>query len=354
MIRNFLRFLSTPLGMVSVVILMMGASIGFYNGVMRQNPGPVTAVHPKNEPLSGYASHSEFEQECSYCHAPIHCITEDRCQSCHIEIAEQRVEAIGLHGLLPGTTQCQTCHKDHEGRDVNITTFAFNNVDHTQLASFSLANHQQDYQGDGMTCESCHQFGRFGAESLDCTTCHNQNDTQFMADHISQYGNDCIGCHDGHDRLANFDHNQAFILDGQHTDTACESCHIDQLFAGTPTTCAGCHQQPAVHDDSFGQDCIRCHTTTAWLPAGLRIHTFPLDHGAEEAQECQSCHENEYTAYPCATCHEAADMEAAHIEQADTGFEDCLACHPTGQIEGMNEIQVNASGTTHTIAILGR
>lgn len=354
MIRNLLRFLSTPLGMIITVIFMMGAGTWFYHGVMQKNPGLVTAVHPKNEPLGGYASHSEFEQECSYCHAPVHCITDNRCQSCHIEIAQQRAEAVGLHGLLPGTSQCQTCHSDHDGRDVNITTFAFANIDHTQLASFSLANHQLDYEGSDMSCESCHQLGRFGTESLDCATCHQQNAPVYMADHTDQYGSDCLSCHDGHDRLANFDHNQVFPLDGQHADTACESCHIDHLFAGTSTTCAGCHQQPAEQEMSFGQACDRCHTTTTWLPAELRLHTFPLDHGADTVQTCDTCHKNRYTAYPCAACHEAADMETAHVEQAEDGFEDCLACHPTGQIEEMNEIRVNASGTISTNVMWGR
>lgn len=354
MIHNLLRCISTPLGIVTILIMTIGTAFGFYNEIMHKSPGPVTAVHSKNEPLGGYASHAEFEQECSHCHAPIHCVTDNRCQSCHVEIAEQRIEAIGLHGLLPGTSKCQSCHSDHEGRDAHITTFAFNNVDHTQLAAFSLENHQTDYNGTGMTCESCHQLGRFGTESLDCATCHNQHDAPFMIDHISQYGNDCAGCHDGHDRLANFDHNQMFLLDGQHANIACETCHINQLFAGTPTRCAGCHQQPAVHDDSFGQECIRCHTTTGWLPAELQIHMFPLDHGAEEPQECQTCHENRYTAYPCATCHEYAETEAIHIDLDITTLENCLDCHPTGQIENTNEIQVNAPGTTHTISILGR
>lgn len=355
MIRNLLHVLSKPLGMVSALVIMMGFSMTFYHGVMHQSPGPVTAVHPKNEPLGGYASHSEFEQECSHCHAPVHCITDNRCQSCHIEIAEQRTETIGLHGLLPGTSQCQNCHTDHEGRDVNITTFAFNNIDHAELASFSLANHAVDYEGSAMNCESCHQFGRFGAESLDCATCHRQNEPLFITDHTTQYGNDCVSCHDGHDRLANFDHNQVFPLDGQHAAAACESCHIDQVFAGTPAACDSCHEQPAVHADSFGQECIRCHATTAWLPAGLRIHTFPLDHGAEGQQECQTCHENRYTEYPCYACHDAAETEAAHVERDVTAYENCLDCHPTGQIiDETNEIQVQDSGTTNVIATIGR
>jgi hypothetical protein len=354
MLRNLYRFISTPVGMMSALVIIAGSTFGFYEGVMHKNPGPLTAVNLHDEPLGGYASHSEFEQECSHCHAPVHCITENRCQSCHMEIAQQRTEAIGLHGLLPGTSECQSCHVEHQGRDAHITTFAFNNVDHAELAAFSLENHQFDYAGGEMNCESCHQLGRFGAESLDCATCHTQNDAQFMSDHTTQYGSDCVSCHDGHDRLANFDHNQIFPLDGQHTNAACESCHINQLFAGTPTSCAGCHEQPSVHDDSFGKECIRCHTTDAWQPAGLRIHPFPLDHGAETQQECQTCHENRYTTYPCYACHDVLETEAAHSERDVVAFENCLDCHPTGQVEEAHEIQVQDSGSTTIIANLGR
>ncbi|MBE2221819.1 MAG: cytochrome c3 family protein [Anaerolineae bacterium] len=354
MIRNLFRFFTKPVGMMSALVIMTGFTLSFYNGVMHKSPGPLTAVQAHNEPLGGYASHSEFEQECSHCHAPIHCITDNRCQSCHMEIAEQRTEATGLHGLLPGTSRCQSCHVDHKGRETIITTFAFNNVDHTQLAAFSLENHKTDYTGSDMNCTSCHQLGRFGAESLDCVTCHTQNDARFMTDHTTQYGSDCAGCHDGHDRLANFDHNQVFPLDGQHRDVACESCHIDKQFAGTPTTCAGCHEQPDVHDSSFGQECIRCHTTAGWLPAELRIHPFPLDHGAEEEQPCQTCHENRYTEYPCYTCHDAAETEVVHEEQNVTAFENCLECHPLGQVEDANDIQVKDLGTTGVVAKINR
>lgn len=354
MIRNFFRFLTTPIGLIIGVILIAGGSFGFYEGVMHKNPGPLTAVHPKNEPLGGFASHSEFEQECSHCHAPIHCVTDNRCQSCHMEIAEQRTEAIGLHGLLPGTSQCQSCHSEHEGRDALITTFAFNNIDHNELSAFSLENHRVDFDGESMNCESCHHLGRFGAESLDCTSCHSQDSPTFTAEHATQFGSDCISCHDGHDRLANFDHNQLFLLDGSHSDTACEACHIDQIFAGTPTTCSGCHEQPVVHENGFGQDCIRCHTTSGWLPAELRIHTFPLDHGDEGQQECQTCHENRYTEYPCYTCHNAAEMESVHTERDVIAIENCLECHPTGLIENPNEIKVMGSNSLEIIANLGR
>jgi hypothetical protein len=334
MLRKQIQLLFSPLGILAALLLTSGLAVGVYKVAAYRNPGPLTAVHSQNEPLGGYAAHAEFEQECQHCHAPVHCITEDRCQSCHIEIAEQRTEAIGLHGILPGTSDCQSCHKEHQGRDAQITIFAFNNVDHEALAGFSLVNHKSNYEGEPMDCHSCHQLGDFGAEALDCTNCHADEDAAFTSNHTTQYGSDCASCHDGHDRLANFDHNLFFPLDGQHTDTACESCHINQIYRGTPQVCAACHEQPDIHDQSFGEDCMRCHNSSAWAPAELRYHTFPLDHGADAQQECAACHTTTYTNYPCTLCHDATEMQGVHIEERTMAtYEDCLSCHPTGAIE---------------------
>lgn len=350
MLRKQIQLLFSPVGIMAALLFSSSLAIGVYKMAAYKNPGPLTAVHAHNEPLGGYAAHAEFEQECTHCHAPIHCITADRCQSCHIEIAEQRTEAIGLHGLLPGTSECQSCHIEHQGREAQITVFTINNIDHNALTGFSLANHQTDYDGQPLDCQSCHQFGRFGAESIDCLTCHIDHNAPFIAEHETQYGANCTGCHDGHDRLANFDHNQIFPLDGAHSDTPCEACHVEQVFAGTPQDCIACHNQPDLHDKTFGQDCMRCHTTASWSPAELRYHLFPLDHGTDGQQECQVCHTDTYTNYPCTLCHEQAETRAAHTEaQTLDTYENCLDCHPTGQINEANDIQVSKYGITGAV-----
>ncbi len=42
----------------------------------------------------------------------------------------------------------------------------------------------------------------------------------------------------------NFDHlTTGFELTGAHRLQACESCHVDAVFAGTPRVCAACHAQ---------------------------------------------------------------------------------------------------------------
>ncbi len=350
MLRKLFFSFSSPLRILVAIMVAAGFTAVVYETAVHRSPGPLTAVHSQDKPLGGYAAHSEFEQECGHCHAPIHCITEDRCQSCHIEIAEQRVEAVGLHGLLPGTSQCQSCHIEHQGREAQITVFAFDNVDHLSFANFSLANHQFNFDGSAMDCQSCHQLGDFGAAALDCINCHSDANELFTNNHISLYGQDCLSCHDGHDRLANFDHEQVFKLEGAHANTPCESCHVDQIYAGTPQQCANCHDRPDIHDISFGNDCMRCHNATAWIPAELRYHTFPLSHGSETQQECQICHLNSYTEYPCDICHEVGETRAKHNEpQNIESYENCLRCHPTGQVEEANETQVNNKGSIEVL-----
>jgi hypothetical protein len=91
-----------------------------------------------------------------------------------------------------------------------------------------------------------------------------------------------------------FDHfTTAFRLDGAHQFAACESCHVDGQFAGTPVECAGCHTQgsrvqatakPAQHHLATAQ-CDSCHRTAAWVPVARVDHLEVL--GA-----CQSCHDN--------------------------------------------------------------
>lgn len=327
---------------VGVALLMITAlTVGGYLTTLHDNMGPLTALHPNNQMLGGYSSHAEFEQDCTHCHGPIHCIISESCQDCHIDVATERAEAIGLHGLLPGTGSCQSCHTEHRGRDAQITVFAFNNIDHTLLASYSLDTHQTDYAGRPLTCESCHRLGQFGPENLDCATCHINHAPDYMAEHDALYGPDCLACHNGHDQLANFDHNQSYILTGAHNNAACEACHIDQLYAGTPQACEACHEEPDLHAGQFGLDCGRCHSDTAWSPAELTQHNFPLDHGSDGRQPCESCHVNSYAEYPCEICHDYAEMQTAHTDTGDVALNNCLYCHPTGLVQPTGVISSN-------------
>jgi hypothetical protein len=329
-------FFSTAGCGTTLLLALVLAAILYFRGGGPFSPGPLTAAQPRSQPLAGFVSHAEFEQECSQCHVPWRGITAERCQNCHEDVGQQRASGTGLHGLLPDNGRCESCHTDHQGREANITALALVGFDHERLTQFSLARHQQDYDGTPLECGDCHVNG-FAPEQIDCVGCHRNADAAFMAEHTEQFGSSCLECHDGRDRMANFDHDQVFPLDGAHATVECQGCHVERVFEGTPRECVACHQEPAVHAGLFGLDCVRCHTTTAWTPAQLTQHTFPLDHGGEGQIACESCHQQSYTVYTCDDCHEPAEMREEHADEGIFEIEDCAECHPTGDKDEAEE-----------------
>jgi hypothetical protein len=323
------------------IIILLSVGIFFGEGILAHihtyaTPGPLSAARAaaEDEPISDYSSHADFEQECGHCHAPLHCITDTRCQDCHKSIAEQRITGQGLHSHFPGVEECEVCHVEHQGREASITEFAIQNLDHELLSGYSLAKHGLDFDGSPMNCGSCHSQDSFVSESLDCITCHVKQDHDYMAEHIELYQTDCVPCHDGTDSMAEFQHDDAFVLDGEHEDTDCLTCHIDHVFAGTPNECIGCHEEPQVHVGIFGFKCERCHNNSAWLPAQLTLHTFLIDHGVDTLTDritCETCHMDTYTEYPCYSCHDRQEMEDYHLEIDIEAKENCVDCHPTGR-----------------------
>jgi hypothetical protein len=331
-----------PLKWIAAISIILILSIGilFGEGLFGHlhkytTPGPLSAAKAaESEPIDGYSSHADFEQECGHCHAPLHCVTDTRCQDCHMEIAEQRLTATGLHSHFPGVEQCQICHVEHQGRDASITEFAFQNIDHEMLSGFSLAKHGLDYEGVPMNCTSCHSQKSYAKETLDCLTCHVNENHDYMVEHLERYPIDCVPCHDGADRMTDYQHNLDYPLEGAHSNVDCLACHIDKVYAGTPSECADCHEEPEIHVGIFGLKCERCHVTAAWLPAQLTAHTFLVDHGVDNASSdmnCETCHIDTYTEYPCYSCHDRQEMEDYHNEIEITANENCVDCHPTGR-----------------------
>jgi hypothetical protein len=288
------------------------------------------------DPGANVCGHADFEEECLLCHVPVHCLSANRCQACHKEIAKERTEASGLHGKLPGTNQCQNCHTEHQGRDAVITDVAFQNIDHAALTGFSLEHHQHETAETAMTCQSCHPQGEFAAAAVPCRECHADADAAFMDAHEREFGQRCLDCHDGTGRMRDFQHDAVFPLEGVHAEHDCIACHADQRYVKTARNCIDCHEEPPVHAGAFGQACHRCHTTNGWGNAQLREHIFPLDHGAETASACEVCHEETYTRYTCYGCHDAHTPTLAQARHPDTPLSDlatCADCHPTGEVE---------------------
>jgi hypothetical protein len=155
-----------------------------------------------------------------------------------------------------------------------------------------------------------------------------------MTGHRELFGEACLECHDGVDRLSGFDHQAIFPLSGAHAEIQCSDCHQDKSFRGTPAQCVSCHAEPEIHAGFFGSQCQYCHTDGAWLPALLQTHSFPLTHGEGGEVACTVCHTQTYAEYTCYGCHEHQPDEILE-EHSEEGIaaEDlpaCATCHPDG------------------------
>jgi hypothetical protein len=264
---------------------------------------------------------------------------ETQCTACHTDGRYKGIPAAcvdcheepGRHaGLF--SVECASCHNPESWSPALLDEKQF---DHANQAGFSLARHQTDYADAPITCTTCHPDTLNKFEITICLDCHTRQDQTFMDAHVSQFGAVCLDCHDGVDRMSDFDHNQVFALDGRHAEIECVSCHADNLWRGLSRECVSCHAEPEIHAGFFGLQCGLCHTTTAWSPAQLQSHSFPLDHGGEGEVACQTCHPNVYSEYTCYGCHEhqPEEIEKKHLEEGISREElpKCIVCHPSGR-----------------------
>ena len=249
------------------------------------------------------------------------------------ECAECHAEPLAHQGIFDN--KCQACHTEDGWLPANLQGALF---EHAGSTGFSLGRHRTGFDGQALTCSSCHASRLSEVDRQACTDCHSAGDdarAAYMRAHVDQYGNTCLDCHDGVDRMTNFDHAQVFPLDGAHGEIECTSCHRDRVYHGTPTACVECHAEPSIHAGVFGVSCQDCHTTQAWAPARLVVHRFPLDHGNQGEVACTTCHVSTYITYTCYGCHEhqPAPIQAKHNEEniAQEKLTDCAACHPEGK-----------------------
>lgn len=280
---------------------------------------------------------SEFQLEGS--HEEIDCVDCHRggqfqdlpgeCVACHGEPAVHQ-------GVF--SVECADCHDPGSWKPALFEDQLF---DHDTDTGFNLGWHQQDYSGEPITCASCHVNGVDEFQPTSCTDCHSLSEQEFIAQHQAQLGENCLECHDGVDRMRDFDHQNVFQLDGRHVELDCLSCHVNQRYQNTPTECKDCHPEPEIHLGFFGDKCEYCHSSISWYPALLIDHQFPIDHGDEGSQECQVCHVATYSEYTCYECHEhqVEEIRDKHEELDLSAIQlaDCTACHLDGLVHEGSE-----------------
>jgi predicted CXXCH cytochrome family protein len=256
-----------------------------------------------------------------------------------------------LNGVLAGTPMdCEACHWVRRQDDQYKLNFGIHCADcHTpfdwkKLKANSWEHGQATgFQLDGvhktMDCTSCHQGNVFKGQIRECYSCHRE-EYERAPNHVkANYSTDCRGCHFSMMTWTGgrTDHS-SFLLRGRHTAAACADCHINNVYAGTPRECVGCHlaDYNATRDPNhklagFSTDCVSCHGSSAqtWNNAAVSHDQYWLLQGAHKNLDCSKCHSAGYDLpRDCYGCHRGDYEKTTNPNHRQSGYSTfCDNCH---------------------------
>jgi hypothetical protein len=264
---------------------------------------------------------------CESCHRQgVYKGTPTRCFDCHWTRRQDDRYRLQLGA------QCEQCHRPASWKTVQW--------DHGAMTGMSLGvAHRQ------LTCQSCHGSTGFRAAQMTCVSCHLKDyQATRQPNHLtSGFPTTCDACHRASDPTffgANFIHASVFPLVGVHAQQACSTCHATS-YAGTPTTCVGCHlnaynrtTSPSHAAAGFPTTCESCHrnTDTSWQQ-GTFNHRFPITSGPHRVS-CTSCHTGgTFQTFSCVSCHQRAETDGHHRSVPGYRYDSlaCYSCHPNGR-----------------------
>lgn len=293
--------------------------------------------------LSKAHSHLEGVSNCTQCHVLRVKETSSKCLTCHKEIKKLIDQKKGYHASKEvNGKKCASCHNEHMGLDYNISPIDTGNFNH-ELTGFKLEGKHAEVK-----CMDCHKptyihtklsqkkgSSFLGLETR-CLACHDDF-------HQGTLDKDCLKCHNqtGFSPAPKFNHAETdFKLVGAHQSVDCEKCHPITSRNGTKfqqftdilhKTCTHCHED--IHNNKFGQDCLRCHTQNSFKTIKNRSafdHSqtnFPLK-GQHASLNCQQCHKEKLTDplahNHCYNCH--TDYHNGEFTR-NGQQKDCNACH---------------------------
>lgn len=278
---------------------------------------------------------------CIDCHAAGFEGTPSECVACHNDEFNQAANP--SHTALGLSTDCMACHTTEPGWSpanfANHNDYYALNGAHAAISSQCVSCHNGDYNNTPNTCAGCH------LDDYTQTTDPSHSTLQFTTE--------CTTCHTENSWApATFpNHNDYYALNGAHAVIAneCAQCHVGG-YNNTPNTCAGCHiedynatTEPSHAATGFGTDCASCHNETAWEPANFNhdAQYFPIYSGAHQGvwDQCTDCHTNpnDFSVFTCISCHTNPETDQEHNGVNGYAYNNslCLACHPTGNTEGV-------------------
>jgi hypothetical protein len=272
---------------------------------------PITCegCHAKDDNHDG-----RFGKACGACHTPDgwkpakfdHNLANFKLTGKHVGVA---CEKCHTNGKFKGTAStCASCHlKDdpHQGQ-LGTDCSLCHTPDGWKPSIFDHKNSTFPLTGAHLTveCQKCHTDKLFKGTPTLCGTCHAKDDN-----HNGRFGQDCGLCHSTTAwKPATFDHNlSAFKLTGAHASLACERCHKNGQFTGTPKYCNSCHADPAFHSGMFGFNCANCHNTRNWSANYTGPHPNFGDEGGigHGGASCRDCHTQTLHNATCTKCHDS-------------------------------------------------
>ncbi len=311
------------------------------------SPGDLSTYHEALEGLSN----------CTKCHEMGEGPTDGKCLECHKLVKRSLDEKRGYHVLEKKREekQCLVCHSEHAGRDFALITLpeTFTQETHGSIGYELVGKHRVT------KCRDCHNPANiqedlksyepsvdmirtyFGLDST-CLSCHRR-------EHRGQLPDRCSGCHtmERFKPAELFDHDKAkFLLTGKHKNVDCTKCHttlidpkskVKQTASYTKyvdikhSACTDCHKD--IHQDKFGQNCTKCHSTSGWLKVSAKNFdhnktNYPL-RGKHTLLVCEKCHKGGISKKKmkskfCTDCH--SDLHFGQFAQREDKGK-CESCH---------------------------
>ncbi len=270
---------------------------------------------------------------CASCHVNnVYRGTSRDCVGCHRSQYDRTTSP--NHAAAGFSTSCETCHS------ASASSFRGAGFNHNSVFNL-VGRHAQ------ASCSSCHVNNVYRGTSRDCVGCHrSQYDRTTAPNHAAAgFSTSCESCHSASASSfqgATFNHSSVFALAGRHASAACSSCHVNNVYRGTPRTCVGCHQSnydrttnPNHRSAGFPTSCESCHrfSDTSWSQ-GTFSHRFPITSGPHRTA-CTNCHttSGSYAVFNCLNCHNRSETDSHHRSISGYRYEsvECYGCHPNGR-----------------------
>jgi hypothetical protein len=311
---------SIPLFLTAAALSFLGlwaVSAGSQQQKLSGSPGPLSKAHSS---LEGAAN-------CQKCHEQGAKIDPGRCLSCHRPIAARIAAKKGVHRDVSG--DCEACHQEHQGVDVDLRPLDPKDFDHAAETGFPL---QGKHAAIAKDCSACHKVRSYLTNLPACSSCH--------ADpHGGAMTQPCATCHspEGWKSVSRAFHKAGiFPLEGRHLEVPCASCHLGSVYKGTPNRCYDCHwirRRDDLYETRLGSACEECHRPISWTAVSWdhAARTGLALRGEHRTLQCDSCHQNKNFqggSFACFSCHREEYERASNPSHAAAGFPtSCEFCH---------------------------